>query len=308
MSFLWPDMLWIFWIIPILVLAYILFQRRRKKYALRYASLSIVKEAMGRGPGFRRHIPPILFLIGLTVMIVAMARPVAMVMMPSQRGTVILTIDVSGSMRADDIKPSRIEAAKSAARTFVQNQPKNVNIGVVSFSSNASVVQAPTRDHEAVMAAINRLTIQERTAIGSAILTSLDTIFEAPGTKPTPTSDILGSTETTPTFTPVPRGVYAPAVIVLLTDGVSNTGPSPLDAVQQAVDRGVRVYTVGIGTPEGTTLGYYGFRMRVRLDEDTLKRIAEKTDGVYFNANNEADLVKVYENLSTKLVFNPEAD
>ena len=141
-----------------LLAAYVLIQRRRQKYALRYASLSLVREAVGRGPGIRRHIPPVLFLLGLTTMVVALARPVATVMLPSQQGTVILTMDVSGSMRADDLKPNRIEAAKAAARAFVEKQPKNVRIGVVSFSGGASVVQAPTADREAVLAAIDRLT------------------------------------------------------------------------------------------------------------------------------------------------------
>src|SRR4030042_1773191 len=166
MSFLWINMLWLLMLVPGLIMAYLLKQRRRQKYALRYSSLSLIKEALGSGPGFRRHIPPILFLIGLTVMMVAMARPVATVTLPSQQGTVILTFDVSGSMRADDIKPNRLEAAKSAARTFVERQSPTVRIGVVSFSNNAAVVQAPTKDREAVVAAINRLTPQRHTAIG----------------------------------------------------------------------------------------------------------------------------------------------
>src|SRR3990172_642630 len=160
MSFLWVDMLWALVLVPALVMAYILVQRRRRKYALRYASLSLVKEALGRGPGIRRHIPPVLFLISLTTMIFALARPVASVTLPSQQGTVILTLDVSGSMRANDLKPSRIDAAKAAARAFVEEQPRNVRIGVVSFSNGAALVQAPTTDREAVLAAIERLTLQ----------------------------------------------------------------------------------------------------------------------------------------------------
>lgn len=307
MSFLWIEMLWLLLLVPALIITYILVQWRRQKYALRYASLSLVKEALGRGPGIRRHIPPILFLVGVTTMIVALARPVATVMLPSKQGTVILALDVSGSMRADDLKPTRLEAAKSAARLFVGNQKPNVRIGVVSFSDGASVVQSPTKDREAVLAAINRLTIQRRTAIGSGIITSLDAIFEEPGAKPTQSPrDSLRLPEPTPTPPPAPRGTYAPAVIVLLSDGVSNTGPLPLDAVVQASNRGVRVYTVGVGKPEGTILRLNGYSMRVRLDEATLKRIAEKTDANYFKAESETDLSNIYENLGTHLVFKAE--
>ncbi len=309
MSFLWVDMLWLLLLVPVLVLVYILIQRRRKKYALRYSSLSLVKEALGRGPGIRRHIPPVLFLIGLIAMLVALARPVMTVTLPSRQGTVILTFDVSGSMRADDLKPNRLEAAKSAARTFVENQPKNVRIGVVSFSDSASIVQAPTIDREAALAAINRLTWQRRTAIGSGILTSLDAIFEVPGAKPAPAPsprDPLKLPEPTPTPAPVPAGTYAPAIIILLSDGQSNTGPRPLDIVDQAANRGVRVYTVGVGHPEGAILRMEGFAMRVRLDEDTLKGIAQKTDATYFRADNETDLRTIYKNLGTTLVFKAE--
>src|SRR4030042_681283 len=133
MSFLWTEMLSALLVVPALIIAYILVQRRRRKYALRYASLSLIKEALGRGPGIRRHIPPVLFLMGVATMIFALARPVASVMLPSQQGTVILTLDVSGSMRADDLKPNRLEAAKSAALRFVEKQPKNIRVGIVSF-------------------------------------------------------------------------------------------------------------------------------------------------------------------------------
>lgn len=296
MSFLWPDLLWLLWFIPILILAYVLFQRRRKKYTLRYATLSLVKEAAEPRLGFRRHIPPILFLIGLIAMTIALARPVADVTVPARRGTVILAIDISSSMREDDIKPNRLEAAKSAARTFVRNQPDNINLGIVSFSATASIVQAPTRDHEAVTDAINRLKVEDSTAIGSAILVSLEAIFASRLATPEPVSSL----------TPTPQGTHAPAAIVLLTDGVSNTGPLPLDAAREAIDRGVRIYTIGMGTEETTNMSYYGIGSRVQLDEYTLKQVAEKTDGLYFNAITESDLGKIYQNLSTQLVFDTE--
>ncbi len=307
MSFLWVQMLWALLVVPLYILVYVLIQRRRQRYALRYASLSLLRDAVGRGPGIRRHIPPILFLVGLATMIIAMARPVADVMLPSEEGTVILTIDVSGSMRADDLKPNRIEAAKAAARAFVQGQPPNVRIGVVSFSTTASIVQAPTTKRDDVLAAIDRLTPQRSTAIGSGILTSLSAIFDQPGATPTPSqTDSLAAPEPTPTPTPVPRGTYAPAVIVLLSDGASNIGPSPLDAAQEAADRGVRIFTVGVGDPNGVILRLGGMSARVRLDEATLKRIAQETDGTYYKADNETNLREIYKSLSTHLVVKSE--
>ena len=300
MQFLWPFMLWLLLLVPVLIVLYMLAQRRRQRYALRYASLSLVKEALGRGPGLRRHIPPALFIAGVAVMLFALARPATVVTLPAQEGTVILTLDVSGSMRAQDLKPDRLEAAKAAARSFVEKQPPGVKIGVVSFSDNAFLVQAPTNDKVAIQAAINRLTPQRGTAIGSALLTSLDAIFEdanAEGGAP------VSSEEPTPTPTPLPQGVYEPAIVVLLTDGESNRGPRPLDVVNQLAARGIRVYTVGVGTTQGTVLSTGGRSMRVRLDEDTLKAVAEATNGTYYNASTEKDLKAIYDNLSTHLVF-----
>jgi len=302
MQFLWPSMLWLLLIVPALVGAYVLAQRRRQRYALRYASLSLVREAVGRGPGIRRHIPPALFIMGVTVMLVALARPVSVVTLPAQQGTVILTMDVSGSMRADDLKPTRLDASKAAARAFVEKQPQGVRIGVVSFSDNAFVVQAPTDDKEAVIAAINRLTFQRGTAIGRGLLTSRDAIFEESDPELSSSQPITDATPT-PTPTPLPKGVYEPAVVVLLTDGESNQGPPPLTVVDQIAARGIRVYTVGIGSVEGTVLRIQGRAIRTRLDEATLKRVAEATDGVYFNATTEKDLQVIYQNLSTQLVF-----
>lgn len=293
--------------VPLCLGLYIFAQRRRRKYALRYASLSLVKEALGRGPGVRRHIPPALYLLALLFMTVGLARPVAVVKVPSQEGIVILTIDVSGSMRAQDIKPDRLEAAKAAARAFVQKQGDTVKIGVVSFATDASIVQPPTSDKALVLAAIDRLRQQRATAIGKAILTSLDAIFEGDeGDLPSAILTQPPAANATPKRTAVPGGVKAAASIILLTDGQNNQFPPPLAIIDSAISRGVRVYTVGVGTPQGAVVSLEGRSIRTALDEVTLKKIAEVTDAEYFNATNAEDLKKVYESLTTQLVIKSE--
>jgi Ca-activated chloride channel homolog len=288
------------------VLVYLWAQRRRKKFAVRYASLMLVKDAMGKGPGFRRHVPAILFLLGVTVGILALARPLATISLPSTRGTVILAIDISGSMRATDISPSRLEAAKEAAREFVAKQPPRVRIGVVAFSGTSDLVQAPTTGREDILAAINRLYTQRGTAIGSGILVSLDAIFEdLQPQQPSSNTEVgnpLVPAEPTPDPPPVPPGSNTSSVIVLLTDGQSNQGPDPMDAAQKAADRGIRIFTVGIGSEEGATIGFEGRYFRVGLDEETLKRISHNTGGAYYKANSEDQLVGIYRSLSSRLI------
>jgi len=308
MSFLWPTSLFFLIAVPVLLGLYIWSQRRRRKYALRYASLSLVKEALGRGPGIRRHIPPALYLLSVAFMLFALARPITVVKVPSQEGTVILAIDVSMSMRATDIKPDRITAAKEAAKAFVEKQGDSVKIGVVSFASDASIVQAPTLDHDLVIAAIDRLRLQRATAIGRAVLTSLDAIWEDEGSEGDQPSAVLTQPQNpnapqTPAKTAVPGAAKASASIILLTDGQNNQFPPPLAIIDQAISRGIRVYTVGVGTPAGAVLSLEGRSIRTALDETTLKQIAEDTDAQYFLATSDADLRKVYENLSTELVL-----
>ncbi|MCX7839957.1 MAG: VWA domain-containing protein [Anaerolineae bacterium] len=312
MEFQWLEMLWLLLAVPALIAAYILAQRRRQKYALRYASISLLKEALGRGPGWRRHLPPAIFLLGLIVMILALARPNAIMVLPTQQGTIILTFDVSGSMRAEDVKPNRLEAAKVAARAFVEKQPPNVRIGVVAFSDTAAIVQLPTNDREAVLSAIARLQPQRGTAIGRGILMSLDALVDTPpqlalgAPRRDERMESLILPTPTPTPTPLPRGEYAPAVVILLSDGESNVGPPPLEVVHHAEDRGVRIFTVGLGTPEGVIINAGGRNIRVRIDEPTLQKIAERTNGRYFRAENADDLKSVYEGLSMRLTFKTE--
>src|SRR3954465_13155727 len=177
MSFQWPEMLWLYLALPLLVAAYFYALSRKKKLALRYASLSLVKEAMGAGQKWRRHVPPVLFLLSLAVMIAAIARPQAVITLPSQHETVILAMDVSGSMRATDVEPNRLVAAQNAAKAFIADQPDHVRIGIVAFAGTATVAQAPTRNHDDLYAAIDRFQLQRATAIGSAIIVSLATLF-----------------------------------------------------------------------------------------------------------------------------------
>jgi len=313
MTFLWPEMLWLLLMAPALVAAYVWLLRRKKKAALTYASLSMVKEAMGAGQRFRRHIPALLFLVAIIVIIVAMARPAAVVTLPSQQRTIILAMDVSGSMRATDVEPNRLSAAQAAAKAFVADQPANVRIGVVSFAGTASVVQTPTQNRDDIFAAIDRFQLQRATAIGSGIIVSLATIF--------PEADIDLSAllygrsfsrgvpldrarkADKPPFKPVPPGSYASAAIILLTDGQRTTGPDSIEAARMAADRGVRVFTVGFGTKSGETIGFQGWSMRVRLDEETLKEIASVTRGEYFYAGSATDLKKVYASLNARFVL-----
>jgi Ca-activated chloride channel family protein len=314
MSFVWPSMGWLLLLVPVLVLLYLLIQRRRRRYAIRYPSLLLVKDAAGRGPGFRRHVPPLVFLVGLAIGILALTRPQATVLLPSNRGTVILALDMSGSMRARDIEPSRFEAAKAAAKAFIEKQPKSVRIGIVAFSATAALVQPPTTFRDDLFAAMDRLRTQRGTAIGGAILASLDAIFEDAGTGGTGSAGGAASAQAQPEDLPLGRapdaaepvplapGSYTSASVVLLSDGQNNTGPSPLDAADQAANRGVRVYTVGIGTARGDTIGAEGRSFRVQLDEETLKKIAQNTAGSYFRAENETDLVRIYQGLSTRLI------
>src|SRR3954464_7375483 len=301
MTFQWPEFLWLLAGLPLLIALYVYLLRRRKKFAVRYSSLALLKTAMA-GSTWRRHVPPAILLVALGALIVAVARPNAVMTLPSQHETVILAMDVSGSMRATDVEPNRLVAAQNAAKTFIGQQPDSVRIGIVAFAGSATVAQAPTRNKEDLYAAIDRFQLQRATAIGSAIIVSLATLFPDGGydvasfsfekKKPPP-----------PNFKPVPPGSYGSAVIILLTDGQRTTGPDSVQAARLAADRGVRIFTVGVGTPEGKVVGFDGWSMHVRLDEDTLRAIADLTRGEYFYAGNALDLKTIYQTMNTRLVM-----
>jgi Ca-activated chloride channel family protein len=318
MSFLSPQYLWLLLAVPLAVALYLLLLRRRKKAAVRYGNFGLLKQAMGTSSRLRRHIPPALFLLALVLMILGIARPAAVMSVASHKSTVILAMDVSGSMRATDIKPSRIEAMQAAAKAFIARQPRGVIIGIVAFAGSAFLVQPPTADHTSLDAAIDRFDLQPRTAVGSGILTSLAALF------PNEDFGIDAFNAHNDTFDPafnrfhnagVPLGAPVKhksmpvepgsdksAVIILLTDGATNAGPDPLDAARQAANHGVRVYTVGFGTSEGEIVGFGGWRMRAQLDEEALKHIADITRAQYFRAGSAEDLQAVYRLLSKSIV------
>lgn len=313
-NFLWPEFLWLLAVLPLLVLLYWWILRRRKKVALRYASLSIVREAMGRTSGWRRHIPPLLLLLAFGAMLLAAARPVATITLPSTQQTIILAMDVSGSMRATDVQPNRLVASQNAAKAFLKELPRHVKVGIVAFAGSAQVVQPITLSREDLNAAIDKFQMQRATAIGSAIVVALSELFPgqvdlASVTYGRASNDPFApqgraidqpQTEKKP-FEPVPAGSYSSAAIILLTDGQRTTGVDTAEAAKMAADRGVRVYTVGVGTVDGEVIGFEGWSMRVRLDEDTLKAVARDTKGEYFYAGTAENLKQVYESLSTRL-------
>ncbi len=291
-------------LIPFFVALYIRLQQRRRRFATSFGSLGLVRATTQRGLNSRRHIPPALFMLSLTILIVALARPQAEVSLPRIEGTVILAFDVSGSMAADDLKPTRLEAAKAAARDFIERQPPTVQIGVVSFSDTGFAVQVPTNDQEAVLAAIDRLTPQRGTSLAYGILTSLNVIAVGNGQATRFYTNLTPTPTLTPT--PVPKGTSTNGVIVLLTDGENNESPDPLEAAQTAADRGVRIYTVGIGSAAGSIIHVEGLTVRTRLDEPLLKQIAQLTDGAYYNAESDQDLRNIYDTLNPQLIVKPE--
>lgn len=330
MTFLWPHMLWLMLILPLLLGAYLLLLKRRKKLMLRYASLGLVKEAMGSTQSWRRHLPPALFLLAIAFALVAAARPTALLTIPGKQQTIILAMDVSISMRATDVQPSRMVAAQRAAKSFLQELPPDVRIGIVTFAGTAAVSQQPTNSREDLLEAIDRFQLQGGTAIGSGIVMSLATLFPEAGIDLAgltyaasgrsglqsgassgpmgfggQSSGPVASQPPTPPSAapPAAPGSNETAAIILLTDGQQTAGIDMMMAARMAAERGVRVYTVGVGTPAGGDVTFDGWSMRVELDEASLREIARVTQGDYFYASTTSELQKVYDSLNARLVF-----
>jgi Ca-activated chloride channel family protein len=323
-SFAWPNLLWLLLLVPLMIAGYVLLLRRRRRNAFRYPNLALVKQAAQR-MGWRRHIPPALMLAAFTFLLLAMARPSAEVSLPSRVATVMLVMDVSGSMRASDVNPTRIAAAEAAAKAYVKDQPRDVRIGIVAFAATALLVQTPTTDHAALTSAIDRFELQRGTAVGSGILVALSTLFPQESfpinqfnsgnfggygrwgnydLRDRYGGTALGERANAPPkkHIPIEPGSYKNAVVILLTDGQTNAGYDPVEAARMASEYGVRVYTVGFGTTKGNIVGFGGWSMRAQLDEEALKKIADMTRARYFHATSAEDLKEVYNVLSRQLV------
>ena len=318
MRFLWIDSLWLLLIVPLLIGAYIYVLRRRKRSALRYASLMLVRDAIGPGQWLRRHLPAVLVVLALTSALLGLARPTAVLTLPNEHQTIVLAMDVSRSMRAMDIEPSRIAAAQNAVKAFVKDLPVNVRIGIVTFAGTAAVAQTPTENREELIAAVDRFQLQRQTAIGSGLLLALtvllpdsgidleEVIFDSAFSRRsggTPLASADRAARKDKDFKPVPPGSYTSGAIVLMSDGRRTTGPDPLKAAKMAAERGVRVHTIGFGTEGGGAADVDGMSIYMRFDEEALKAIAAITEAQYSHAGSADALHKVYKELTAKMVL-----
>lgn len=310
-SFVWPPMLWLFLLLPLLIGTYVLIlmgNQRRQSLSLKIPSQLTTMTA------WRKHLPAFLLLLGLAAMIASLARPRAMLLLPTRMDSVMLAVDISGSMAATDIAPNRIAAAQSAIKKFIDAQPSQVKLGVVTIASTAALAQAPTINRDDLYRIIENFPLQAGSALGSGILIALTELIPGTGidvqkiltdadrpSPPTDTGRPLDMIRRPDAATRLEPGANKAAAIVLMSDGQSNFGPDPLKMAQIAADHGVRIYTVGIGTPEGAVLKAQGMSMRVKLDEPTLKKIAETTLGHYYRATSDTDLKQIYQSLSTTI-------
>jgi Ca-activated chloride channel family protein len=313
-------MLWLLLAVPALIGAYVVLLRRRKIVAMSFPDLGIIKQGLDGPSRFKRHIPPALLLIAISLIIVAGAQPTTIATLASRGGTIIMALDVSGSMRASDVVPTRIAAAQIAAKSLVNSRARQTRIGIVGFSSSAFLVQTPTTDNIALVTAIDGLRPQYATAIGDAVLVSLKMIFSQPkmgiiapgsgGDRAVSADALNRSTGSNPPATPAPQpvlpGSYRAAAIVLMTDGQNTSGPDPIEAARVAANLGVRVFTIGFGTPNGQTIDFDGRQILAILDEDTLKKMASMTNAQYFHAQSAAELTMIYKQLTAKLQNEPQ--
>lgn len=279
MTFQWPWLLFLpLIVIPILVVLYVVAQMQRRKYALRFTNVALLSQVAGKGPGIRRHIPAVLFLSGLTFLLISLARPEATIRIPKDEASVVVAIDVSGSMQAEDLKPNRMEAAKSAAQALVDTVPDQLQLALISFNAGANLNVPLSRDKDSIRRSIDRLSANGGTAIGEAIFLGLDQLANR---------QIDAQAEKNQ------------AIIVLLSDGTNTAGRPPEMSLERAKTEGVKIYTIGVGERGASPALRSG--QRVGLDETTLQRIAEATDGEYFYAANAGDLERVYADLGSQI-------
>lgn len=312
MTFLSRELLWLLLATPLLAAAYVFLLRRHRSVVI-CSDLALVRDAIARSRQLRRHIPPLVLLCAIVALLVACARPALVVAMLAAQRTVVLVIDVSLSMGATDVHPSRLAAAQAAAKRFVRAQPRDVKLAIVSFAATADIVQSPTTNRGDLDRAIDRLSLDYHTAIGSGLIAGLLTLF--------PQDDIGGSYDVFGGASPAtlqqvslersarirerPRvapGSFTSGAIVLLTDGSRTMGPDPLYAAQAAAERGVRIYTVGFGQAERAKVAVDGWSIDVGFDEAALKQIAEVTEGRYFRAQTAGALDRVYRGLSARFI------
>lgn len=308
MLFRWHHALWLLLVLPAVVGAYLVLLRRKNNEALRYAGLSLVREALDPATRFRPHVPALLLLAGATVLLLASARPVLVMTSPSERGTVVLLIDVSLSMAASDVPPTRLEAAKAAAKAFVEAQPRDVRVGIVAFGGHADLVQPPTLNRQDLLTAIDELELQRFTAIGAGIIGALLTLH--PDLVVPHESDIFGmgrSPDRRPAerrHKPVPPGSDLSTAIILVSDGRGTMGIPALQAAKIAAEYGIRVFTIGVGTLYGGVAHIDGWApIHAEFEEDTLQKIADVTHAEYFYASNADKVKRIYEKLSRRVVF-----
>lgn len=294
-------MLWLLLLLPFLVWLYVRMLKSRKKQALGYSNLALVRQALGSGPQYRRHLPAMLMLAALALLLVAAARPTARLTLPTQQQTILLAVDVSGSMRATDVAPNRLVASQNAAKAFLESLPRDVKVGIVTFAHSAQVALAPTTERDDLLSAIDHFQLQRGTAIGNGIVLSLAALLPGTGIDLTALSDPDKARPVEKPLVPQAPGSYTSAAIILLTDGQRTSGIDTMEAAQLAADRGVRIYTVGVGTAGGDTVAYEGLSMHVQLDEEVLRNVASKTGADYFYAGNAQELTTVYQRLSSRL-------
>jgi len=294
-------MLGLLLLVPLLVLMYAAMLQQRFK-AAEQSGFSLVQDA-NKYSSVRRHVPVIFFLFGITILLISLARPNATVSLPKYEGTVVLVFDVSGSMSAEDVEPTRMEVAKSAAISFVDNQPANIRVGVVAFSDGGLNVQPPDTDRNEILATIERLVPRRGTSLGNGILVALNAIALDAGDPA-----IIDSSSVSPEDEeiPAPQGWYPSAVIVLFSDGENNQNPDPLGVTDLAIDLGVRIYTVGVGSREGSIINVEGMSIYTQLDESILHQVAETSGGRYYFADNEDELERIYDDLEPSLSIKPE--
>ena len=309
----WPQNLWLMLVVPLLPAAYVWLLRRRGKLAVRYSSLGVVRAA-AVGRNWRRHLPPTLMLLACSMLLLAAARPVASVPLPWARSTIMLAMDVSLSMRVNDVKPTRLAAAQDAAKLFLRDLPRNIEVGLVTFAGSSQVAQAATLDRAPLVAAIDGFQMQRGTAIGNAIALCVAELFPDHGInvadmtfggKPRGRSlDDVQQGQARPApkqITPVPPGSHPSAAIILLTDGRRTTGIDTLEAAKLAADRGVRIHVVGLGSADGASYAAEGMAMYLQLDEPTLREVARMTGGDYHHAGTAEKLRDVYETLGSQM-------